>query len=292
MIVSKTSGSLLFVTLLITACGGGSSGSGNSGGGEAGGGNIVAATAPTVDIDNDNSLDLAVAATEGAGEALSSDGIPSTTPLGKRQNGVETNLPFTSRERQVLQCSDLGAGTGTAVFDFSDDFRTFSIVYGCTTISGSFSGAYIPDAQNWTSFTASYDDFRVEGSTIDGSISCTRSSTTSIDIACAYGFSGIDGLNGGTYSIANSKVSGDNTSGYTMSATVTDSSAGAVDYSATNLIFGDCEYGVPSSGVMTIMGTNGTQAAITYIDCNSFSIALGTGSVITYQWSDVATVTP
>jgi len=296
MKICRIFGPLVITTLLITACGGGGSSDGSGGGGGGAGlvgANVAGETAPTVAIDESNALSLAVAATEGAGQAVRSDDFPGVSPIGATEESIDIRYAVRAvRQQQVIQCSSLDGGSGTAVLDFSDNGQSFSIVYNCSTITGSYTGEYFPDAANWTTFTATYNNLQVDGNTINGTISCTRPSVESFEINCSYSINGIEGLTGSTYSITNSTVSGDETTGYNVTATVTDPTVGAVDYSATNIIYGECPYGVPSSGAISITGINSTQATVTFIDCNTFSVAVGSGAVVTYNWADIATVSP
>lgn len=272
---------LLLSSMFIISCSSSSSSDDDDGGGGGGG---TGGTDATVEITDANAAKLVTVATEGSKQAVSGN----VAPTGLRAKSLDPVAVVTS-----FPCSQFGfGGTGNVITDFDDAQTMFTITYECTQFNGVVSSSFSPDILNWTSYTTTWDDFQVSGQgfadqTLDGEVTCTRPDSTSQNITCNYAYAGIDGLDGGTYTVSNVSVSGSNFSGYSISGTASDPDTGAVTFTSSGLTFNNCTYGVPNSGSMTINGTNGTQMTVTFDSCDSFTVTIDDVAT-TYNWADLA----
>lgn len=269
-------------------------------GGGGGGGGAAAA-----DITADNADDLSVAAAEAtktAIEAESSGGDTSNIPTFFKSSGsaplkdkLQTGIRYVTEDYSSYICTS----GGSATIDVNGDYTSGSFNFnncndGLATFSGSvtFSG----DVMGSGNISITYNNVVVtdnasgQSQTINGTITCTDGGFT-----CDY-----SGLNMGGASLSNSDfsgddgrnysfqgdvtVTGDDTSGWNVDATVVDPDHGAITISAQNVTFGSCGNGLPDGGTITVTG-NGQTATVTFSGCTSFSVTYG-GSTTTYNWSD------
>jgi hypothetical protein len=97
-----------------------------------------------------------------------------------------------------------------------------------------------------------------------------------VTFECSTLFEGSDGQ---TYMAADVNVSGDDVSGYSVSATLSDPTYGVMTVTTTTpIIFNSCPGGVPESGVVSFSSTNGSSGAVTFIDCANYSVAWNDGA--------------
>lgn len=262
-------------------------------GGSSGGGGAAPA-----DITAENADDLSVAATEATKAAIDAEnntGSPSSLPFklsnsAPLQDKMESAIRSATDDYSSYICTSGGSASvdynsdytnGTFNFNNCDDgYATFS---GTVSFSGDMTGSYSITYNN----LVVTDNASGQSQTVSGTISCTST-------GCNY-----DGLNIGGASLDNSDfsgddgrnysfegdvtVTGDDTSGWNVNATVVDPDHGAITITAQNVTFGGCTSGVPTGGTITVSG-NGQTATVTFIDCNSFSINYG-GSTTTHNWS-------
>ena len=141
------------------------------------------------------------------------------------------------------------------------------------------------------SFTTVYQDFTIAYAGLGGeqvvetienlAITCTEVTGT-FDCSVQADFVGVNGL---TYRISDVSASGSDSFGWSVSANVYHPDYGYVEIDTTTALVLDCPTRVPSSGALTISGTNGDSASITYLDCSTFQVCLLGGSVCnTYNW--------
>ena len=159
--------------------------------------------------------------------------------------------------------------SGSMTMDFRDcrDDEA-STVNGTATTTFTGDGGFTTVYQN---FTVAYTDpitgeqvvETIENMTIvcDGNYGCSVQSD----------FVGTDGR---TYRIEDMTVSGSDTSGWNVSATVYDPDLGSVNFETTDPLMLDCPTGVPSSGALTMRGSNSVVATVTYTSCTEFQVCL------------------
>jgi hypothetical protein len=240
-------------------------------------------------ITDENAQDLATAATEGIKQAVNSD---SYTPFAKTDN-----------ESPIEKVTVLAAQQASQQPALAEDFNF------CET--GSVSGF---DTLGQTGGTVTYDQCVIAGATIDGTMvisTSTSGSTTTYSIianftisylsevetinytatctldqnagttSCSFSSSG-SGIDGRTYTVSNIDIDGNEFTGYTVSATVTDPDHGNITISTSTPVTFNCTNGQPDAGDITVSDGSNTMT-VTFIDCTSFSLTFD-GSTTTYNW--------
>lgn len=249
----KTSYVYLFSALLSAAmlvgCGGG-------GGGDSATGTT---TATAAEITSDNVDDLAIAATEASKRAVDSNSSAGSIDLsgliGKTSSDetvaqtIMDKVMSSVREASVDACP----GGGSATENFSSDFTSGTITYNdCNDGYGSIisgTATFSGDPNSITTFTYTFDLTVTDVATgqsqpVTGTITCnangcTENLNTGEASIANSDFSGDDGRN---YSFEGDvTVTGDDTSGWNVNATVVDPDHGAITISAENVTFGSCE---------------------------------------------------
>ncbi len=282
----KTMSLYLFSSLLSTAmlvgCGGSSGGGG----------------AAAADITADNADDLSVAAAEATKTAIDAESSGSTDNLPFKlvnnaplQEKLEAGIRSATTDHSSYMCDVDGTATIDANSDYSSGTYTFNNCNdGNATINGtaSFSGGMNSSHSITYNNLVVTDNATSQSQTVSGTISCTTS-------GCNY-----DGLNIGGASLSNSDfsgddgrqyrfqgdvtVSGDDTNGWNVNATVVDPDHGAITITAENITFASCASGVPNGGTITVTG-NGQTATVTFSGCSSFSVNYN-GSTTTHNWNN------
>jgi len=243
-------------------------------------------------ITADNAKDLAVAGTEAAKSATKSDNL---SPF-KTGSGTEFNTK--SFSKQIMQQAFDGelefniCSTGTATFTvdtpqgsptssnsmvfvdcvISDDFSTATI-NGSITMTATSNSATL-NAQ----LTISENDI-VETVTFSG----TCSMSNGVLGACSFSSSFV-GIDDRTYISSNISVSGNSSSGFSVSGSVTDPDFGVVTISTPTPVLFNCTNGNPGSGEIIVSGDG--SATVTFNDCDSFTVTHN-GSPTNYNWSDI-----
>jgi len=169
----------------------------------------------------------------------------------------------------------IGTSGGTVNFNACD--TGFGVIDGTMTITSSTSGSI-------TTYTISANvtvSYMGDVETIKYSSTCTFNQSTGTQ-SCTYDSSGT-GIDGRTYDVSDIEVSGDETNGYTVSATVTDPDNGVITITTTKAVkFGGCTNGQPISGAIKVSDGSNTMT-VTFIDCNNYSINFN-GSTTTHTW--------
>jgi hypothetical protein len=273
----------LLSAAILVGCGGGSGGGG------------TAATA--ADITADNADDLTMAATEAAKSAAESDtpdvnpfASPKTTVNNVANKAMNLSNQVTGFDDAYFNdaiCPSGGSVTITGLdnvdqnttntnFDFDMSFNGCNN-YGTIIESGSVS--YSGDING--NFTMTYNNLQVtygdQTETINGSMTCNSS-------GCTENLSYNGSFTNRTYQTENIQVSGNASSGYSVSGSVTDPDHGVIEISASGLIFNVCAGGQPSSGSITVTGANTTLEVI-FDGCTSFTVTLD-GVSETVLWAD------
>ena len=270
---------LLSAAMLI-GCGGGSGGGG------------TAATAADITAENANTL--AVAATESAKSAAESDTPDVNLPFKSSADSVTNKLQglpsqvtgISDAEINALVCPGGGSvnitgldniNENTTSFNFDMSFSNCNDNYGTIIQSGSVS--YSGDIDG--NFTMTYRNLVVTYSgqteTLNGSMSCNNG-------VCSENLNYSGSFTNRTYETENMQVTGNASSGYNVSGSVTDPDHGVIEISASNVIF-DCDpNGQPSSGSITVTGAN-TTLEVNFVSCSEFTVTLD-GDSQTVLWAD------
>lgn len=273
----KTSSLLLavFISFIVASCSSSSdSGSNNN-----------------AEITADNMEALATAGTEGVKQAVNSDNL---SPFAQINNPSLAQQITVSAVQQASQRPTLAEGdfaicdTGSVSGFDSIDENGGTITYdtcviGDVTINGTMIITASSSGDILTySITADITFTSLEGvENVDFSSTCTINQSTGAT-SCTYDSTAL-GIDGRTYSVSDISVTGDDFSGYSVSATITDPDHGVITITTTTPVtFVGCSNGQPDSGVIVISDGTDTMT-VTYIDCTSFSIDFN-GSTTTYDW--------
>jgi hypothetical protein len=235
-------------------------------------------------ISSTNSQDLAIAATESTKQGITADsaGLFGKTSgnqfdmqalsekLAERRYEATTYSSLCTQGGSVEDTINASAGNATLVF-------TNCAMEG-VTLNGTMT---MTTSQDGTTFTLEYTNFSVMTSlgteTVDftmtcdittGSYSCTTSSS-------------INGIDGRTYTISGSTVTGNSTSGYNVTAEVVDPEHGTISINAANVLF-DCADGRPSTGTISF-SAGGSTGTVTFDSCTAYTVTIN-GSVDSYTW--------
>ncbi len=278
---------LMIFSMTLISCGG-SSGDGDEGLSYTG--NTSQAT-----VDSENADELAVTSTSGGGMAVNSEKAPiafRSTETSNLEELSEKIYLALNANRTANQTEDISAifcdqgGKATATSSGSGNIVSVNFT-GCRTLLES--EIFIIDGQaeitfnNDDSFNILYKSFKMtiagESFTFDGSIACDSTGeicSVSLDFV---------GLDGRVYRVQNVTISSTGVDSYDITATVYDPDYGYVSISG-NVSFSDCASGVPSAGTITFSGAAGSEASISYIDCENFSVTFG-GTTTDYLWAEI-----
>lgn len=249
-------------------------------------------------ITSANSQDLAIAATAGASKSVNPD---STTSFD--------TLAFTSTLR------NLSTQSGTALADYKacstgDNTNTTDVITGPdgstsvdTTISFTdcdlnasgvivngellINSAY--DATTFaTSFSMIFNNFTVTEQgvveNIDFSMQCGTVNTSTFEYDCSTTSSSVTAIDSRSYAIKTQSITGDASSGYSVSATVTDPDHGEIAIQASNILF-NCpapDADRPSTGSIAFT-SSGKSGAISFDSCSTYSVTVD-GVATSYTW--------
>jgi hypothetical protein len=244
--------------------------------------------APTnASIDSSNAEDLATAGTEAVKQAVNNDSVPT---FGFARLGKVDPLKQLSAQVVTTPMATLIEGVcDSGTFDVTSSETSGSYTYDNCDIGGIIfdgSATYTSStANNVTTFTISYSNFTItyggEAESVDLTMTCTIDSNAGT-VSCTYDSEAL-GIDGRTYTVTDIEVSGDDITGWTVSATVVDPDHGEVTITTSVAVnFGSCTNGQPESGSITVSdGTN--EMSVTYNDCTSFTVDFD-GSTTTYNW--------
>lgn len=296
---------------LLTACGG-SGGTGNP-------------LVEEPEINDLNAADLGVAAASAASSAVASDDLPSPGgPIVSTGSGAEAAQAALFDRLVSGEPPNGGPGTidAGAFFEQMDELEaeveggsvdpfcplggssmmttqgntTTTTYTACRPITGVEWNGAIVGITNFTTTTytstVAYDEFCVtlldfaETRCFDGNattITCVNINDAQ-SIEC-FESSSAAGLDGRTYEIYEPDVSGNDVSGYQVSAEVEDPDWGRIGFVTSEPIFFECNNGAPSDGLIAYFGAGSTQASIEFLDCDTFEICIGL-DCDEYDWVD------
>jgi len=258
-------------------------------------------TPKTANITPANSQDLAIAATVGASKSINPDSTASFDTLA-----------FTNTLRNL---STQSATSGTALADYKacstgdninttdvttspdgsssvDTTITFiecnlnnngAIVNGELLINSSYVASTFA-----TSFSMVFNNFTVTEQgvveNIDFSMQCGTVNTNTFEYDCSTTSSSVTAIDTRNYTIKTESITGDATSGYSVSAIVTDPDHGDIAIKASNILF-NClapDADRPGSGTIDFT-SNGDSAAVSFDNCSSYTVTVN-GVANLYTW--------
>lgn len=262
--------------MTLFACGGG------GGGGDSGG------VSGAATISSTNEKGLATAAAEGVRGAVSASAPLRETSGRSEARAAIDSLVSKLAAQPVNVSAQVCPSGGTATGDSNDDGSTITFEYNnCDTGFGVFdgSGSFSSTTEgDITTIVISYDISYISGGTtenLDYSSTCTTNASTGA-YSCTYD-SDVDGIDDRTYTVSDSSFTGDSSSGYMVSATVTDPDYGTFTIETTSPILFNCTNGLPSSGEIVFTDGEGISVTVTFTACDGFTIAYdGTSTPYTY----------
>ena len=270
--------SIFSASLLLSACSSGSD-----------------SAAKEADITADNAKDLAVAATESTKQAVASEAAPSSSFLPKTSGGQFDTKAFSNKIAQQVQTAsnfsdicingglvdNFNYSTNNGSITFNNcDVGSGTIINGTLTVTSNIGSNSGTISIQYNNFTITYNGIT---ETIDFSMDCTYNNQG--DSSCTTSSTAM-GIDGRTYTVKNIDVSGDDMSGYNMTAEVVDPDYGTISVNANAVKF-DCAAGTPSSGSITF-SAGGKTGTVTFDSCSSFTVTIDDGAVsTTYNWADI-----
>jgi len=287
---------ILFSAMLgLTGCGGGGGGGSNNNddGGGGGGDGTINEQAATIQTEDDAKLG-ADAAVESSYQAVVEEETPD---LGLGLPGgvaIEGESHHEWLRKHSLELSELGLAPAGASFDmegdcggnanvqYNEDFSDYRIVFDNYCSSGYQGDNYIMDGEwEWFGYENiqsgelegewGYDfdytvTYRGETNRYQGSYRCNGNDFTS----CSY-TNNYAGRSGRSYRSENVNVSGDNSSGYSVSARVYDQELGYLDYQASNLVLCEGGFGF-QSGDISVTDSSGSEVlSVVFSGCDSYT---------------------
>jgi len=264
---------VILSAFILAACGGG------SGGGS--GGEPAPASAATVD--GENKTEVAQSAKIGSEKAIESSAAPRSLVMFSQNENLAYNLmkdtvSFVSHGAMTRDTVDLSEYVcpdgGTAVYETSgqsSQYGSFTVVYTNCTYSYGSETTVIDGTATWTtnedgSFSYEYNlttTYAGETTTITGTYSCDS------EFNCSYQDNFVEG--GTSHSISNVSVSGNNSSGFNVSARVSHEDYGYIDIEATGLIL--CSGGGFESGNISVTDSSGSIVLqIDFVSCSEMTV--------------------
>ncbi len=257
---------ILFSSISLISCGGDDDDDGDGGNSEA----VISST---------NEEALATAATEAAKAAISTENTPS---VGFKRSARGYDLAITQDMSYLCDSGsvnmNINDSTGNGVITYSSCNISGAIVNGTVDISTSISG-------NISTTTIQYNNFSMVYSGQTQSFDMTavcQTDTSTYETSCTYESDAL-GIDGRTYSVSDVSVSGNSSSGYSVSATVVDPDHGTLSITTNSAITFNCSSGQPDSGEIQFTDGDGNSVTVTYTSCTSYSVAYN-GVSNTYSW--------
>lgn len=272
-----------FLATVLTACGGG--------GDSSPAGLLYSGVTSQASINAGNAQAIAIAAQEGVDAQVSAENVPLAVAITAENPTIQTVLRHTTELLQNNSSSNVPVavardGECGGYLDINASNNSGSIFYsnycisdgaGNIIINGTMRFSYLDPVFNYEMINLS---IRFAGETMTINASMTwNTNTNAITLNVRY-----IGSDGQVYQIANFIVSG-NSSSLDVSGRVYHPSYGYVDIVTSSPLVYDstCATGRPVSGVIDISGASGT-ATITFIDCNSYSVAVDGNVADLYTW--------
>jgi hypothetical protein len=275
---------LCFFLVALVAC------SGSSGDGSSGGDND-SSESEIARINAGNAEQLGTAAAEGVKQAVEYQTAPD---LGFRPSArptidsISSDLAKSFAGRTASAPAAITCTTGSIVEDNNPDGSTtvtfnlcdigFGLILdGVVNTSSSVSGNITTVELEYVDFTIS---FAGDDTTLNFEASCATDNTT-METSCA--FPGVVGFDGRIYDFYDASVSGDQFSGYNITATIVDPDHGRFTIVTTDPILFGCANGQPMAGALQFTDGIGVLVTVTFNDCASFTVSYSGTSEI-YLW--------
>ncbi len=270
---------LVLIAILMAACGG-TGGNGDDIGGR------------QVSINAANAKQVGTAAAEAAKQAVSKNtagglGFRSSTNPGVDGIGSELASIYAGR---IANAPVLGiCMPGSADETVNPDGSTTTTFTGCDflgsglVLDGTVIGVVTVTADTIIT-DLEYINFTItigsDVSALDMQATCTTVIATS-ETSCD--FADVVGFDGRIYIFSDATISGDDISGYNVSATIVDPDHGSFSIVTTAPILFGCANGQPLSGQMQFTDANGVLVTVTFNDCASFTLSYSGISEV-YFW--------
>ena len=266
----------------------------SSGGDDDDGGNNNQGNTSEATVSDNNKKDVSIASAEGAKQAVTGSTLPTGISAESELNEALKDLAINVLE-QVESLSNLPTGySGTLTGDCGGNANYNAVINGqqinrieydfnqyCSsryTLDGNMTIYYTYSGNDISSYGIVYDNLTYSGPsysetinmtiTCNSSYSCTYSSTTT-------------GSDGRTYTVSDSSVTGNNSSGYNVTATVTDPDHGTITITATNITI--CDNGNIGSGEIEVTDSTGAVVlSITFPNCSEMVVTYN-GVATTYN---------
>ncbi|MCK4707841.1 MAG: hypothetical protein KAU21_04430 [Gammaproteobacteria bacterium] len=231
-------------------------------------------------ISTDNEQALATAATEAAKAAVNYESAPSFgSKSASKSYDFALVQDFSSFCITGTASMDVNETTGNGVFTYSNcDMDGGAVVNGTVNFSTTVAGDISTTTTSYNNFTMVYAG---ETQSFDMTMVCTTNISTQT-FSCTYESDNL-GIDGRTYSVSGSSVSGDAFGGYTVSATVTDPDHGTLSITTNTPITFNCDNGQPDSGEIQFTDGDGNTVVVTYVSCSSFTVSYN-GTSNPYSW--------
>jgi hypothetical protein len=265
----------------------------SSEGGSSGDGDNVGSASKVAEINAGNAEQLGAAAAEGAKQAVKnvnaqamgfkSSGAPTvesvTQDLVTRIAGRTANMPV------AIECG-LGSadeivnpdGSTSVYFDMCDFGGSgFIILDGLVTSSSSDSGDITTVNLEYVGFIISIGG---EDTILNFEASCD---TNNISGATSCTFPDVVGYDGRVYDFSDVTVTGNESIGYTVSASIVDPDHGSFTIATTAAILFTCPNGLPSSGALQFTDGADVLVTVTFNDCDSYTVFYS-GTIEVYSW--------
>lgn len=265
---------VIFAAFAVVACGSESS--------DGGGGNGTSTSATTVD--GSNKTEVARTARVGSEKAIEGSAAPKT--LASSMSGgdlsfalMKDTVSYFDQGAMSRDIVDLSASVcpdgGSAVYETTGEqnsqYGFFTVVYDNCSYSYGSETTLIDGTATWTfnednSFSYEYDlttTYAGETTTITGTYSCNAEGS------CSYEDNFVEG--GTSYSVSNVLVSGNNSSGFSVSARVSHEDYGYIDIQGTGLVL--CSGGGFSAGNISVTDSSGSVVLqINFVSCTEMTV--------------------
>ena len=250
-------------------------------------------------IDAASASDLTYAAVSGAIQVVTANelkglslnqGVSSSV---SRLPGITSLIATSTDNSQTIYSSkqtDVSSshcpGGGSAIQDINDSGTVTSLTFkDCVEPLG-----LVINGMTSITYNSTWDDFvfqahiQVSGSSSthqqDWTVSCTNvKGAPSCEISSD--FMGVDPR---IYRLTNASVTGNDVSGYNITATIYDPDQGSIQLTTSRSILYNCmEKWIPSTGAISITGSDGSSASISFVSCSQYTVVVDNVGT-TYSW--------
>lgn len=244
----------------------------------------TALTTSPATITSDNAQDLAIAATESAIQSTADNSNPFS--LSKQDSSTPFNLLKLSEDIALRAsdtifdnvCTDSGnldvviEESGANSITFNNCSRSGVLLNGTMSMITTVVNNNVQIDFAYTDFTVTYNGMT---ETYSFNASCSIDDSTVVTCSAL-------GADGRTYAYSTAEVTGNATSGYNITAQVTDPTHGIISIDASNVFF-NCISDRPSTGSITF-SASGESGSVTFNSCTSYTVEFNGNSML-YSWA-------